>query len=440
MDPKGFSGAGTPYDDAVMIVFLVNRYFWPDESATSLLLTDLAEDLRALGHEVHVFTSRQLYDRPRAQLPEHQIWQGIQIHRLNTSRFGRRHFWGRLLDIITFHLALRYSKKITVTPDAWFVMTDPPLLLTTVLKLRSQLGGRVIHHVDDVYPDLAMALGSLPPQGLISSLLDGWVKEGLKDCDQVLALGDCMARVLKQKGAIDDRLAITPPWADGSKLYPLNHAENGFRREIGIPLDHVVVMYSGNMGLGHRFETILAAVRSLAPLDTVHFVFIGDGAKKPQIDGFRRAHNLKNIMMLPYQPRARLRETLSASDIHLISLDAKVQGFIVPSKFAGILAVGRPTVFLGDQENSIAAAIFQHHCGYVIPEGDVGTLVEIITRLTKDPEHRSRLGEFARNLFEKEYDRRVVVPKIIAKIGSNAHNNKLGLLEKSLISGVSFAG
>ncbi len=52
------------------------------------------------------------------------------------------------------------------TPDAWFVMTDPPLLVTTVLKLRDRLGGRVIHHVDDVYPDLAMALGSLPAAGL----------------------------------------------------------------------------------------------------------------------------------------------------------------------------------------------------------------------------------------------------------------------------------
>ena len=175
-------------------------------------------------------------------------------------------------------------------------------------------------------------------------------------------------------------------------------------------------MYSGNMGLGHRFETILAAARSLAPVDTVHFVFIGDGAKKPQIDAFRRVHNLKNIIMLPYQPRERLRETLSAGDVHLISLDAKVQGLIVPSKLAGILAVGRPTVFLGSEQNSVAAAILQGQCGYVIPEGDVSQLEETIKGFIKNPEHRLRLGAAARNLFKKEYDRAVVVPQIIAKI------------------------
>ena len=315
--------------------------------------------------------------------------------------------------------ALGSAKKLTVKPDAWFVMTEPPLILNTVFKLQRQLGGRVIHHVDDLYPDLAIALGSLPRRGPIATLLNRWAKAGLVQCDHVLALGECMARVLKEKGVSADRLTITPPWADGNRLTPLDHGENGFRREIGMGNDQLVVMYSGNMGLGHRFETILAAARSLSTNDQIQFVFIGDGAKKHQIDAFRQAHNLKNIMMLPYQPRERLRETLSAGDIHLISLDAKVQGFIVPSKLAGILAVGRPAVFVGDKENSIAAAILREHCGHVIPEGDAAQLGEIIEGLLKNPEDRRRLGESARNLFSREYDRAVVVPNIIACIEHN---------------------
>jgi colanic acid biosynthesis glycosyl transferase WcaI len=399
-----------------MIIYLVDRFFWPDISAVSQLLTDLAEDLQAAGHEVHVFTSRQLYNQPQAQLPPEEIWQGIHIHRLGTSCFGRRHFWLRLVDAITFHLAMRYTNHNKPKPDAWFVMTEPPLIVNTVLKLRRKLGGRIIHHVDDLYPDLAIALGSLPQGGPVVRLLDRWAQEGLRNCDQVLALGECMAGVLRGKGVADDRLAITPPWADGRRLYPLEHGENRFRQEIGLDRDQLVVMYSGNMGQGHRFETILEAARVLAPDDKVRFVFIGDGAKKEQIDAFRQAHKLKNMLMLPYQPRARLRETLSAGDIHLISLDAKVQGFIVPSKLAGILAVGRPVVFLGDEKNSVASAILQGPCGYVIPEGDVGQFVEIIQGLAWNPEDRRRLGESARNLFIREYDRAVVVPKIIAKI------------------------
>jgi colanic acid biosynthesis glycosyl transferase WcaI len=402
-----------------MRVYLVNRYFWPDESATSQLLTDLAEDLQAAGHEVHAFTSRQLYNQPQAYLPREQLWQGIRIHRLPTSFFGRRHFAGRFFDIITFHLALRFAHGITVKPDAWFVMTDPPLIANTVIKLRHTLGGRVTHHVDDVYPDLAMALGSLPQRGGIPALFNRWVQKGLKRCDQVLALGECMARVLRAKGVDDDHLAITPPWASGSTLYSLDHAKNRFRKEIGISSNDFVVMYSGNMGLGHRFETILEAARSLAHDERIHFVFIGDGAKRQQIETFRRAHNLQNIMLLPYQSRERLRETLSAGDIHLISLDPRVQGFIVPSKLAGILAVGRPVVFLGDEQNSVATAILNGRCGYVIPEKEVGQLRQKIQELSKNPEQCLQLGASARKLFERKYDRAVVVPQIIAKIAPN---------------------
>jgi glycosyltransferase involved in cell wall biosynthesis len=402
-----------------MRVYLVNRYFWPDESATSQLLTDLAEDLYAAGHEVEVFTSRQLYNQPRARLPKQQVWQGIRINRLWTSYCGRRHFIGRLLDILTFHLAMRYTNHIMIQPDAWFVMTDPPLIANTVLKLRRQLHGRVIHHVDDVYPDLAVALGSWPQFGRGSSLLNRWVQEGLTHCDQVLALGECMAGVLRAKGVEDRRLAITPPWADGSKLYPLAPAANRFRREIGIAADDLVVMYSGNMGQGHRFETILAAAHLLAQDERVHFVFIGDGARRPQIEAFQQAHGLAKIILLPPQPRARLRETLSAGDVHLISLDPKVQGLIVPSKLAGILAVGRPAIFLGDGQNSVAAAILQGQCGYVIPEGEVGRLAAIIQELGKDPAQRLRLQTAARRLFEKAYDRRVVVSQIVATITSD---------------------
>jgi glycosyltransferase involved in cell wall biosynthesis len=120
--------------------------------------------------------------------------------------------------------------------------------------------------------------------------------------------------------------------------------------------------------------------------------------------------------MLPYQPRERLRETLSAGDIHLISLDKKVQGFIVPSKLAGILAVGRPVVFLGDDQNSVAAAILQGSCGYVIPEGDVARLKQSLRRLKENPEHRKQLGESSLKLFTRKYDRAIVVPQIISKI------------------------
>lgn len=405
-----------------MNVYLVNRYFWPDESASSMLLTDLAEDLKAAGHEVHVVASRQLYHQPGASLAKYQVWQGIHIHRLVTTTFGRNYFWGRLLEIAAMHLALRFSqRKFLPRPDAWFVMTDPPFILNTVAKLRRKWGGGLVHQVADLYPDLAVVLGSLPPQGLLVGFLQRLAVRGMLTCDRVVSLGECMAGVLAGKGVAREKILVCPPWADGAKLFPLDHENNDFRRELGLSPDDLVIMYSGNMGKGHRFETILEAARRLNHQGRFHFVFIGDGAKRKQIEAFRKDFALERFRLLPYQPKERLRETLSAGDLHLISLDTRVQGLIVPSKLAGILAVGRPVCFVGDADNSIAQAILGGSCGRVVPEGAHGQLVEIINSLAMDPGLRLKMGKSARHLFEMKYNRSVVVPRIIAEIESNNH-------------------
>jgi glycosyltransferase involved in cell wall biosynthesis len=402
-----------------MNINLVNRYFWPDESATSLLLTDLAEDLIAGGHAVQVFTSRQLYNQPGAKLPKYQVWHGVKIHRLATTPFGRRSFVGRLLEIMFVHLALRFGQKFSPKPDAWFVMTDPPMILNTVAKLRRKLGGRLVHQVADLYPDVAVALGSLPQKGTLVDLLRRRSVQGLLECDEVLSLGDCMAEVLIGKGIQPEKISVLPPWADGSKLRPLKHEENGFRQELGLSSEDFVVMYSGNMGVGHRFASILEAARRLGNDRKIFFIFIGDGAKKKQIEAYRQHYALERFMLLPYQPKERLKETLAAGDVHLISLDARVQGLIVPSKLAGILAVGRPVIFVGDSKSSVAAAILKGSCGFVVPEGAPARLKEMIKGLASDPELRLKLGKNARRLFEREYNRSIVVPQIIGKLGNN---------------------
>src|SRR6266508_5996036 len=71
-------------------IFFLNRFFPPDQAATSRLVGDLATDPDARGHEVHVITSQQLYDQPQARLPAHEFLGGVEVHRVATTRFGRR--------------------------------------------------------------------------------------------------------------------------------------------------------------------------------------------------------------------------------------------------------------------------------------------------------------------------------------------------------------
>ena len=111
-----------------MKFIFVNRYFHPDHSATSQILTDLAV---ALGrtHEVVVVASRQRYDEPRASLAPRDSVDRVDIRRVWTTRLGRGNLLGRAVDYLTFYVAAGIALwRIAAPGDIVIAKTDPPLI------------------------------------------------------------------------------------------------------------------------------------------------------------------------------------------------------------------------------------------------------------------------------------------------------------------------
>ena len=88
-------------------LIFVNRYFFPDHSATSQILSDLAFDLAGTGREVHVITSRQIYDDAKADLADHEIINDVNVHRVASTQFGRGALLGRSIDYVSFYRSVR---------------------------------------------------------------------------------------------------------------------------------------------------------------------------------------------------------------------------------------------------------------------------------------------------------------------------------------------
>ena len=120
---------------------------------------------------------------------------------------------------------------------------------------------------------------------------------------------------------------------------------------------------------------------------------------------------LTNVRLHPYQPRERLAETLGSADVHLVSLNPKLEGLIVPSKFYGIAAAGRPTLFIGAANGEIARLIEEFECGFTINPGDGKGLADRILQLAQDPQLCAALGARARTAFEKHWDKSRAVEK-----------------------------
>ena len=392
-----------------MGIVFVNRYFHPDHAATAQMLADLAFHTAAQGHTVTVVTSGQRLEDPSARLPARERNQGLSVHRVWTTRFGRGGLAGRALDYLTFHVsaALRLS-SILKPGDTVVAATDPPLLGVTMGWIARFRRARLINWLHDVFPEAAEAMGVKAARSPLGTVIRRLRDTSLRRAACNVTLGDTMSRWVQERGVAAEKIRVIHNWSDGNAVWPLAHEDNTLRRTLRVH-DKVVVSYSGNLGRAHDLSSLVSAARDLSGLDGLEFLIIGGGAGLQPLRRSADELGLENMQFAPYQPRDRLRESLAAADIHLIALRPSLEGLIVPSKLYGILAAGRPSVFLGDLDGEVARVLAQASCGITVAPGDVEGLVEALRRLHDDPKLRRLMGRNARAVFEERFDQHLAM-------------------------------
>ena len=386
------------------LIFL-NRFFHPDHSATSQLLTDLTFHLAKTGVAVHVFTSRQVYDDPNAILPSQDFLQGVRVIRVWTTRFGRQNLLGRTFDYLTFYFSAAWSLFVLLKPgDIVVAKTDPPLISVVAAMVAKSRGAKLINWIQDLFPEVAGALGVGGING-VEGLLRSVRNWSLRTAYKNVAIGDGMAKRLAGEGIKPDAIQVIHNWADGCVIQPVDRDKNDLRREWHIQ-DRFVVGYSGNIGRAHEFDTILDAAEKLKSDANIIFLFIGGGAQRDRIVEEARRRGLDNIMFKPYQPREQLTLSLTVPDVHLISLQPSLEGLIVPSKFYGIAAAGRPTIFLGDRDGEISTILRETGSGYTVSIGDSVGLANRIQGMLRNNNETLNMGTRARLVFDQRFDQR----------------------------------
>jgi glycosyltransferase involved in cell wall biosynthesis len=408
----------------VKLIF-VNRYFHPDHSATSQMLSDLAFALVERGQAVCVITSRQRYDAPADRLPARETVKGVSVHRLWTSRFGRARLLGRAVDYATFYAAAAWRLwRLARRGDVVIAKTDPPMLSLIAAPVCRLRGARLVNWLQDIFPETAEALG-VGGRGAraLYRVLRWFRNRSLKAAHINVVLGERMAARVCGWGISPERVRVIANWADGSAIKPIEREGNSLRTAWGLA-DAFVVGYSGNLGCAHEIETLLGAMTmedalggdgastsaASAPSFTpVHWLFIGSGALFEPLKAEVARRRLTSVHFKPYQPRALLAQSLSAADVHLVSLRPELEGLIVPSKFYGICAAGRPTVFIGDGDGEIARLIRRHECGRSVCMGDGAGLAQTILELAADPAACRNMGQRARQASDAEFDESIAI-------------------------------
>lgn len=396
-----------------MKVIYLNRYFYPDNSASSQILSELVFDLAERGYDIHVITSRTKYEGGRIKLPVQDKINGVVVHRISSTGFGRGYLPGRLLDYLSFLILCAWKVfRIADRDDIIVAKTDPPLLSLLIAPVVKMKKARFINWLQDIFPEIAARIGKgrtvfSPLYGVLRKLRN----LSLQTAEINVVPGERMAEHLTEEGISEDLLYVIPNWSDGKVVYPVEKSKNRLRNDWGLS-DKFVVGYSGNFGLAHEFEGLIEAAEILQNRDeSIIFLFIGAGYNFNRIQKALKKKNINNILLKPYQSKEDLAQSLSVPDVHLISLKPELEGLIIPSKFYGIAAAGRPTIFIGDNKGEISSLLNQSDTGLVVKPGQGEELVKAILNLKQDIEKCTLMGQKARSIFLQKYEKKFGVQR-----------------------------
>lgn len=389
-----------------MKIAVLCEYFYPDNSGgTPSDITELTCYLKQFHAdiEIDVITSRHFY-RPSGisiRPPKKEIWKGLTIYRLASPKSNRPTMLFRLLAGMVFSTAALLFMLRKPAYDLLFIVTNPPanaFAASVYSRLRKV---PYVYFINDLYPDIAVALGRLNPKSSVTRLFCRIQKHWLHSAARIAVVGRCMQQHICSHYKVPlSRIEVVRNWADPLQIYP-SRKENTFRQSKN--LTGFVILYGGNFSRYVNFDQILEAARILRQNENIVFVLIGDGTEKAKILKQVETKNLKNVRVLPPVERSAMNEVLAASDVCLISLDSRMTGLGSPGKLYSIMASGRPIIAMVPPDTEVDLILKEEQCGVNVIGDDPAALAKEISRLKQDSVLTERMGHNARSALMRRF-------------------------------------
>jgi glycosyltransferase involved in cell wall biosynthesis len=391
-------------------------------------LHDAAREMVRRGWSVRVLASAHGYADPSLRYPRREVLDGVDVRRFAWGSLGKRSIGARSAGGLLFLAQAVLRSLFGRRPSQILISTSPPMAPAAGHLLSRLLGAPMLFWLMDLNPDQAIVTGAVRPRAWSARLLERTNRAAAQASQTVVALDPFMAARVEHRWSIDGRLTVLPPWSHEDQVTPIPHAENPFRERHGLQGKRVV-MYSGNLSPVHPLDTFLQAARELREDSRLVFVFLGAGGQRATIEEAIRRDRLEHVLLLPYQPLDQIRYSLSAADVHLVSMGTDMVGIVHPCKVYGAMAAARPVLYLGPRRSHIGALVDRFDIGWQVDHGDVAGAVKALSAVAAAPaEELAARGARARAALAGEL--------------SQAHllHSFCALLERGVVRGDGVAG
>jgi glycosyltransferase involved in cell wall biosynthesis len=357
-----------------MKVLILYHFFFPDTVVSARIMSDLAEDLTEKGHKITAYTSNCLI-RKSERLCKHEMWNGVEIKRFSRPRFPQSSNIGRLIN--SFVLQIKWIWSFFVERkqyDTVIVGTDPQFvwMIFPFIKLINHKV-KLIHWCFDLYPEAIMVNSSFVMKAL-ASITKPYAFLCYRACDAIVDIGECMRNRLKKYVKSVEYHTLTP-WALKETCFipepdPIIREDLFGKAKVGL-------LYSGTVGYAHDITPFIELARECRKkgIDAA-FCFAGYGNCYQEQTSIITEEDT-NIRLAGFASEEELEKRLAAADIHLVSLREGWEGIVVPSKFFGSLAIGRPVIFSGPTQSSIYIWCKEYNAGIPLDEKTASFLKQV---------------------------------------------------------------
>ncbi|MFT4062767.1 MAG: glycosyltransferase family 4 protein [Edaphocola sp.] len=389
-------------------LWVVSEVFYPEQVATGYIMTEIALALKE-QYEVHVICGPEDYERSGSQVNYDKV-RGLGIHRLNSFNFNKNKLHTRALRLVGIALGLFFKGLWHIKKnDKVFIVTNPAPLIPLYSFLKWLKGFSLVVLVHDVFPENLVTGNMVAPTNPMYKVLKRMFDKSYRKAELLVVLGRDMQEVMMGKtGLPAARIPIICNWADLDQVTPLPFNENELIRKHNLQ-GKIIIQYAGNHGrLQHllQFLEVVAQVRN--PI--LHFVFVGNGAVKKQMQGFVALHQLANVSFWEPFSRPEQNVYLNACHIGLVTLSDELYGLGVPSKTYNIFASSKPVLFIGNKDTEIAKTVLGHDCGWVFSHNQPAALTEFLEQLSfASLEGIAEKGRRARDLVLSSYSKPIIL-------------------------------
>ena len=390
-----------------MRVFIVHRYYWPDQTPCAVIMWAIAQHLSAVGNVVEVLSAHPSYrvNSKKLLYSNFKTPDNLQVKRLRLPyELGQP--IRRVLNALYFGFWI-LLRAFTRRYDVIISTSIPPVLGGCFSAFAAKISKkRFIYYCMDVHPEIGRVSGDFSNPiffGLLQRI-DDW---SCRQARPVLVHSADMLKTLRSRPRGSE---YTIEIMNNFALPADRESNESTAFELGVEDNKLSVIYAGNIGRFQGLEAIVDAMGMVANRKDIALVVMGDGIAKADLMKKAR-YNHANIRFLDYQPVDVAKKAIQQADIGLVALIPEMYKYAYPSKTMAYLEQGRPIIAAVEPESELSQDMQSQGYGFSVPIGDPNALAQLLVRLADDDSWKEKMNAAALSAFERNFSPQVVLQR-----------------------------